>query len=666
MKPKDCFKGFNDNAISKVVAPSKTCEIVLKKLQKIAPPIYQQHIFIERPTGIPQYRVVGTEYYQRIVGVNGQNGKGHTKEQSLASGLMEMVERYSCYRYLNSKYRIFSWKEIASNPFSIDGLYSQFLDEGQIRIIEDEEVSSAKVRWFEGYNLEGKKVYLPMGLIGIILQGTNGMAAGNSREEALLHAICEVIERHCLTLIKYNGLQTPLINQDTISSPIARDLLEKCRSIDENMLIKDFSLGLGLPVIGAITRFSKNECLIKAGVATNREEALIRALTETSQSSGVSGELNRMPEVKHCFDNPRSISFEEIPCIDNDNILREINSIKGLLMKQGMEIFYVDTTDETLNIPSVYAYITGAKFSIKSFNQNKDITDKNILVALIEESFAIGDLEGCRKYIAKGIDLGVKDQVIYHYYKGVLLSVNEQYEKAITCLSKVLNMANLSEVYANALKLLGICYEATDNIDSAINVYTRLLDLTMGEGAKSLEKSSRVLTRFPKNRFFNEKSLYEEVRAARWRSHRMKQSIFIKVFYVYQKKRNIFAKLLQESLAYFENGQYDLAISEAKKALTTHSFVEKIYNLHLILASCHLKNKKHQKAINELRKAEKIDPDDEKINFYLARCYKSIQQTERYQEELDKGFRKLSTLFHMKINLFVKPEGRVGWLKKVC
>jgi tetratricopeptide (TPR) repeat protein len=187
----------------------------------------------------------------------------------------------------------------------------------------------------------------------------------------------------------------------------------------------------------------------------------------------------------------------------------------------------------------------------------------------------------------------------------------------------------------------------------------------MGDGVKSLEKSSRVLTRFPKNRFFNEKSLYEEVRAARSRSHRMKQGVFIKVFYVYQKKRNIFAKLLQESLAYFENGQYDLAVSEAKKALTTHSFVEKIYNLHLFLASCHLNNKEHQKAINELGKAEKIDPFDEKINFYLACCYKSIRQTDRYQEELDNGLGKLSVLFHIRKNFFVKHEGRVGWLKKV-
>ena len=71
-------------------------------------------------------------------------------------------------------------------------------------------------------------------------------------EEALLQAICEVIERYCTATIELQRLATPTIETSTITSPIAQDLLERLRFDGKEILVKDFSLGLGLPVIGVV------------------------------------------------------------------------------------------------------------------------------------------------------------------------------------------------------------------------------------------------------------------------------------------------------------------------------------------------------------------------------------------------------------------------------
>jgi len=96
-----------------------------------------------------------------------------------------------------------------------------------------------------------------------------------------------------------------------------------------------------------------------------------------------------------------------------------------------------------------------------------------------------------------------------------------------------------------------------------------------------------------------------------------------------------------------------------------HPLVSKIYELNLLLAECFFGMKQYKKAINELLRAEKIDPYNGRINLALARYYKCIGQNKKYQEEADKGFQKTSTIFRMKINLFDAPQGRAGWIGKV-
>jgi ribosomal protein S12 methylthiotransferase accessory factor len=359
MQIKDCIKGFEDG-IGKVIPPRQTCQIVLKKIGNMRPPILRRYFKVRRPGGIPQYRIVGSDYFRRITGHRWTNGKGHVDEQALASGLMEFAERYSCIRWIADKRNIrktSSFKKLRGNLFTLVDFYST-LPRDIARVLKKSDLGSFDLEWNQAYILGGGTVYVPRFLWPLL--GSNGMAAGNSFEEALLHGICEVVERHQRNTIEMNRIETPTLDINTVSSPIVRDLLKKiAASKKQKLIFKDFSLHLGLPVIGLVRILGDGACAITTGVATSLEEALIRAITENSQTEKDRFTQAPLHSVKHHFTDKKTVSAKSIAEISHYNVKREIESINKLLLKKKMKIFFADTTDRSLNINSVFVYLHG-------------------------------------------------------------------------------------------------------------------------------------------------------------------------------------------------------------------------------------------------------------------------------------------------------------------
>jgi len=106
MKIKQSWQRYH-RVISKVTLPEQTIRNVIDKLKHFHPPILDDWHEIKRKTHIPQYIIKGTHSYANVINDLGRagysyvsNGKGHTHNAALASGLMEMIERYSCNHYL--------------------------------------------------------------------------------------------------------------------------------------------------------------------------------------------------------------------------------------------------------------------------------------------------------------------------------------------------------------------------------------------------------------------------------------------------------------------------------------------------------------------------------------------------------------------------------------
>lgn len=111
------------------------------------------------------------------------------------------------------------------------------------------------------------------------------MAAGNSLYEAIYQALCEILERYAAAYIYYNQLTPP-----TISTKVLIQYTEEFQIMEEiethgiHLVVKDFSSGWGLPVIGLIAYNSnKTKYKLNVGCDTSIRVALSRVLTEIQQ-----------------------------------------------------------------------------------------------------------------------------------------------------------------------------------------------------------------------------------------------------------------------------------------------------------------------------------------------------------------------------------------------
>jgi tetratricopeptide (TPR) repeat protein len=435
-------------------------------------PILETHYPVRRPSGIPQFRFRGSEHFKLTTGMRGTNGKGHTPDQARASGIMEMVERYSCFKYLDNGQvqRLASFREMSRrrNPFGLSSLLSGFIGDTREAAFGDGDLQDVPIRWYPAHTLGGESLYLPASLSKYLLHGSNGMAAGNSLEEAVLQAVCEILERHCTTLIFTGKAVAPLVDISTVGDPVCGRLLRKFLKLGHPVWIKDFSLGLGIPVIGVVRAVNSTNCHVTAGVASSRQEALLRALTENSQVETQS-HPHHHPERGHLFDHPRTISFQDIPGFENRNIRVELHRIERILNAQGMRPFYLDTTDGELGLPSVIAFVSGAKH----FHEN--MAYRNLRFGVIEDLLETRRFTGVLPLIDRFKKADKCNTAAYEYYRGLVFLYLDDIDSALAALDRAAAGLSGHELAEPAVFLLGLCRQAQGRPGKAAAEYLRAM-----------------------------------------------------------------------------------------------------------------------------------------------------------------------------------------------
>jgi ribosomal protein S12 methylthiotransferase accessory factor len=459
MKLQNAIKDYNDGGIGKTVSPEETFTSALIRIRRMKHPILSSYHRVYHPSGIPQYAFIVNDNFRNYrAHVNNTNGKGHTRAQALASGIMELVERYSCCKHssfdADNVSKVTAFKDLNDNFFTVDSLLSIIsFSEPDPSIVSA--LENADMAFYKGYTLEGRQTEVPVHFLQFFI-GTNGMAAGNTLEEALLHGICEVIERHCLSEISLSRIETPTVAPESIRNPIALDLLDRLRFDNNKLVIKDFSLGLGIPVIGVVRGIDEQYCLVTAGVATTFDEALIRALTESSQIDHIVN-YDKIRLSAHHSARSAQISANDIPSLHDDNIKIELERIASTLSAKGMEIVFVETTDKELDLPAVTAYIVNAKRSLPT----NEMTARSYILGLIEEQFYLKRFHNAAHYINQGILCSAGD-TLYDYYKGLGHVLREDFQKALPCLEAYLATSPADdELHQRCLVHCALCYFVT-------------------------------------------------------------------------------------------------------------------------------------------------------------------------------------------------------------
>ena len=268
------------------------------------------------------------------------SGKGITKIHAKASALMESIERYC------SLSRTYSKSLIQGTYLELSKVYDKVLHPNEVvepveRIYDEKE---SIIDYIEGFDLLNNEIVLvpaqlvlskfsakPPSVSAFPYSHTNGLASGNVLEEAICHALCEIIERDaisiadlCASSIPYSILENILaslnkkehekylyiripedkfvddssIFPDVNISEIVEDfapikfLVKRFTDAGISLLIKDITQkDIGVPtfVASTIEWVSSDYGYFAKGYGTHLDAriALIRAITEASQTRAV-------------------------------------------------------------------------------------------------------------------------------------------------------------------------------------------------------------------------------------------------------------------------------------------------------------------------------------------------------------------------------------------
>ena len=163
------------------------------------------------------------------------------------------------------------------------------------------------IPWVEGEDLlGGERVWIPAELVhamfvvpeppgsGGFFRSSNGLASGNTRSEALVHALAEVLERDGMALaaaMAPAALRRRRLDLATVDDPAAGPLLARLAKADMAVAVHDITTDVGVPIFRATILDRESDALLNPAAAARGSGchpdpgvALCRALTEAAQS----------------------------------------------------------------------------------------------------------------------------------------------------------------------------------------------------------------------------------------------------------------------------------------------------------------------------------------------------------------------------------------------
>jgi len=310
-------------------------------------------------------------------------GKGLDLDAAAVSGLMESIELHHAERIM-LPLAFASMAELASSR--------RLVDVSRLpRIVNSRFHEHLPLLWIEGHDvLGGRPAWLPFETVhasaampapngsGCFAATSNGLASGNNRIEAMVHALLEVIERDATALWGARGEgyhAHTTVDISTIDDPACRSVIDACATAGADVAVFDTTADTGIPsflceVSEAQLDPRSTSVFTGLGCHVDKGVALLRALTEAVQSrltliTGSRDDLSRRDYRVEAAPTSRSAgscrSFEamsSLPAAETFN--EDLELICERLRAVGVEeVLVVDLTRADYAIPVVRVVVPG-------------------------------------------------------------------------------------------------------------------------------------------------------------------------------------------------------------------------------------------------------------------------------------------------------------------
>jgi oxazoline/thiazoline synthase len=336
----------------------------------------------------------------------GSFGKGSTAEQAEASALMEAIERYS---------GIFQGDEIKVTRRFTDFTPGDAIPPNDILLFSDAQSEhdaastdesgetqaapvgldpSARIEWSPVWSLrDGRFKYIPTTLLYFFYSGpaafradSNGCAAGNTIEEAIVQGFLELVERDAYAIWWYNRSQRAEVDLSQFDDSYVRDLHAQLADAGRKLWVLDVTSDLGVPTYVAILHWMQNgqeNIEFGSGAHFDKRIALLRTLTELNQflaiglMGGGSGEKPSLDGVTPLrlqdypfltpSSHPVTVAGAYSPPVALDNTRDQVLACVDIARRAGLDFLVLDQTRPDVEVPIVRVIVPGLRHFYQRF-----------------------------------------------------------------------------------------------------------------------------------------------------------------------------------------------------------------------------------------------------------------------------------------------------------
>jgi len=304
--------------------------------------------------------------------------------QAQVSLTMESIERYS------SEFKDEYKSKLVSDSYNQLKRKFNILDPHEMILSKISDYDHDRdIHWVWGCDLARDEdilvpacaVYHPYHLDNVFLMDThtNGIAAGNTMEEAVVHGLAEVIERDAWSIARYErNYSDALFIEDEPANQFIINIFERIENANIEIVAKDITSDIGVPVIAAFSRdlvYQTMKPIDGFGAHLDPRVAMVRSLLEIVttralfiQKFGIEGMCEPVTAYlgdQERNDDPRFYAYNQKGLRDievsySNDILLDVRTIIGKLQARGLDrVIAVDLTRTDTDIPTVRMIVPG-------------------------------------------------------------------------------------------------------------------------------------------------------------------------------------------------------------------------------------------------------------------------------------------------------------------
>ena len=337
-------------------------------------------------------------------------GKGSTREQSEVSALCEAVERYSGALHgeeirIRKRFMEFAGEEEAIHPNDAQLFSDHQLEHARsinakghpYNIVPPRFDPGAEMDWTPVWSLtEERHRYLPTSMLysmapeqrgrADLIADSNGCAAGNTLEEAILQGFYELVERDAFGIWWYNRLRVPAVDLAGFDDEYLASAADYYARCERDVWMLDVTADIGIPTFVALSRrpdAETEDIIYGAGAHADPRIAALRAVCELNQC------LTWLPrpgrrDGRPMIDDPMALWWwktarladcpwlapsadaplrqaSNFPDIESTDARDDVEYCRALVEASGMEFLVLDQTRPDIGMPVVRVIVPGMR-----------------------------------------------------------------------------------------------------------------------------------------------------------------------------------------------------------------------------------------------------------------------------------------------------------------